>query len=363
MTIAAHPTRSRDAAWQPPVPAAERNYPMNCWWVAAFSGEVGEAPLGRWLLDTPVMLYRKADGQAVALEDRCPHRSAPLSLGCRRGDAIECGYHGFTFDADGRCIRVPSMKVVPSAIRVATYPVIESYPFVWVYLGDPSVMADVPAPPVLEWASDEGFSVVQGRMDIAANYMLLKENVLDLTHFGYVHAATFKITDWVDPPEVTTTDATVSYRQKFVSSPLPPLFAEALGLPPGTKFNRENYGSFLSPALQVAAVDFADPDAPAGAVAGRFRISHATTPIDATHMHYFWVLGRDHGRTPELIDKLEAVTKIGFAEDERIIEAVQQVMSRDKRPGAGRETSVKADKAGIQARRIVERWMALERGQ
>jgi vanillate O-demethylase monooxygenase subunit len=363
MTIAVHPRRQRDAAWQAPVPAAERNYPMNCWWVAAFSDEVGEAPIGRWLLDTPVMLYRKADGQAVALEDRCPHRSAPLSLGCRRGDAIECGYHGFTFDADGRCVRVPSMKVVPSAIRVTAYPVIESHPFVWVYLGDPSVMADVPAPPVLDWASDEGFSVVHGRMDIAANYMLLKENVLDLTHFGYVHAATFKITDWVDPPEVTTTDATVSYCQKFVSSPLPPLFAEALGLPPGTKFNRENYGSFLSPALQVAAVDFTDPDAPAGAIAGRFRISHATTPIDATHMHYFWVLGRDHGRTPELIGKLEAITKIGFAEDERIIEAVQQVMSRDKRPGADRETSVKADKAGIQARRIVERWMALERGQ
>lgn len=347
-------------AWQPPVPAADRNYPMNCWWVAAFSDEVGDAPIGRWLLDTPVMLYRKADGTAVALDDRCPHRAAPLSLGCRRGDAIECGYHGFTFDADGSCIRVPSMKVVPSAIRVVAYPVIESWPFVWVYLGDPAALPDVPAPPTLDWAEDDQFSVVHGRMDIAANYMLLKENVLDLTHFGFVHAATFKITDWVDPPEVTATDETVTYRQKFAASPLPPLFAEALGLPPGTPCDRENYGSFLSPALQVAAVDFAAPEGLEGAT-GRFRISHATTPVDATHMLYFWVLGRDHGRAPELIEKLEAVTKIGFAEDERIIEAVQQVMSRDPRPA--RETSVKADKAGIQARRIVGRWMARETGR
>jgi vanillate O-demethylase monooxygenase subunit len=347
-------------AWEPPVPVADRNYPMNCWWVAAFSDEVIEQPLGRWLLDTPVMLYRKADGTAVALEDRCPHRAAPLSLGCRRGDAIECGYHGFTFDADGSCIRVPSMKVVPSAIRVAAYPVIESFPFVWVYLGDPAALPDVPAPPVLDWAGNEQFSVVHGRMDIAANYMLLKENVLDLTHFGFVHAATFGITDWVDPPEVSTTDETVTYHQKFAASPLPPLFAEALGLPPGTPYDRENYGSFLSPALQVAAVDFTAPERETGP-AGRFRISHATTPVDATHMHYFWVLGRDHGRAPELIEKLEAVTKIGFAEDERIIEAVQQVMSRDRRPR--RETSVKADKAGIQARRIVERWLAQESGR
>jgi phenylpropionate dioxygenase-like ring-hydroxylating dioxygenase large terminal subunit len=363
VTVVEHSARSRAPAWQPPVPAAERNYPMNCWWVAAFSDEVGEAPIGRWLLDTPVMLYRKADGTTVALEDRCPHRSAPLSLGCRRGDAIECGYHGFTFDADGSCIRAPSMRVVPSAIRVAAYPVTESYPFVWVYLGDPERLHDVPARPVLGWAEDDSFSVIHGRIDIAANYMLLKENVLDLTHFGFVHAATFKITDWVDPPEVTSTDETVTYRQKFAASPLPPLFAEALGLPPGTPFDRENYGSFLSPALQVAAVDFSAPDAAPGDLAGRFRISHATTPIDSTHMHYFWVLGRDHGRMPELIEKLEAVTKIGFAEDERIIEAVQNVMSRDRRPGAGRETSVKADKAGIQARRIVERWMALESGR
>ena len=332
----------------------------NHWYVAANDHQIGRKPFGRVILGEPVVLFRTEDGTPIALEDRCPHRAAPLSLGCRRGDAIECGYHGFTFDADGTCIRVPSMRVVPSAIRVAAYPVIESFPFVWVYLGDPAALPDVPTPPVLDWAGDDQFSIVRGRMDIAANYMLLKENVLDLTHFGFVHAATFGITDWVDPPEVTSTDETVTYRQKFTASPLPPLFAEALGLPPGTPYDRENYGSFLSPALQVAAVDFSPPEGGSGPD-GRFRISHATTPVDATHMHYFWVLGRDHGRSPELIEKLEAVTRIGFAEDERIIEAVQQVMSRDRRPA--RETSVKADKAGIQARRIVQRWLAREGGQ
>src|SRR3954464_13073255 len=96
--------------WAPPRPAAERNYPMNCWWVAAFSDEVGRALLGRWLLDTPVLLYRTEDGRAVAIENRCPHRGAPLSLGCLKGDEVQCGYHGFRFAASGANTFVPSMK-------------------------------------------------------------------------------------------------------------------------------------------------------------------------------------------------------------------------------------------------------------
>ena len=348
----------KHAAWQPPTPGQERNYPYNCWWVAGFSDEIGRDLLGRWLLDTPVLLYRTESGRAVAMEDRCPHRAAPLSLGCLKGDAVQCGYHGFTFAEDGACIDVPSMKAPPAAARVRVFPVIEQPPLVWVYVGDPDSLASVPPPPLLEWTDDSAFALVHGRMDIAANYMLLKENVLDLTHFGYVHAKSFKITDWVDPPTFSSEGDTTSYRQTFTRSPLPPAFAGPLGLPVGTPFDRENYGQFASPALQKAAVDFKDPET--GAVAGRFRIAHATTPIDATHMHYFWLLGRDHGTSPEELANLRALTKIGFAEDEAMIEAIQAIASRDPRGTGAPEISVKMDTAGVQARRIVQRWMARE---
>lgn len=351
------------AAWISPRPPAERNYPMNCWWVAAFSEEVGDALLGRWLLDTPVLLYRAADGRAVAIEDRCPHRSAPLSRGTRIGDTIQCGYHGFTFGPDGGCVRVPSLNLAPAAIRVRAFPVIESPPLVWIYLGDPEAIDRVPAPPVLDWAGDGAFGVIHGRMDIAANYMLLKENVLDLTHFGYVHASTFKITDWVDPPSATGDDETSGYHQSFSKSPLPPVFAEPLGLQPGIPYDRENYGSFVSPALQVAAVDLQDPNrVDPRAISGRFRVAHATTPIDPTHMHYFWVAGRDHGTSASEMAALEALTRVGFAEDEAMIEAVQAVISRDPRGERAPEISVRADAPGVRARRILQRWMARETG-
>jgi phenylpropionate dioxygenase-like ring-hydroxylating dioxygenase large terminal subunit len=119
-----------ETVWKPATDPATRNYPYNCWWVAAFSDEVSRDMLGRWLVDTPVLLYRREDGTAVALENRCPHRGAPLTLGCLKGDDVQCGYHGFRFAADGTCIDVPSMKVPPASARVRSFPLIEQAPYV-----------------------------------------------------------------------------------------------------------------------------------------------------------------------------------------------------------------------------------------
>src|SRR3974377_2452185 len=108
----------------------------NCWYVAAQADEVGVAPLGRTLLGEPVVLYRKEDGTAVALEDRCCHRRAPLSKGVLIGDALQCGYHGFPFDAAGACIRIPGQDRVPLGIGVRGYPLVERHAFLWIWMGE-----------------------------------------------------------------------------------------------------------------------------------------------------------------------------------------------------------------------------------
>lgn len=345
-------------SWRAPTAPETRNYPYNCWWVAAFSDEVGQDFLDRWLLETPILLYRKENGEAVALENRCPHRGAPLSLGCRKGDAVQCGYHGFTFNPDGSNAVVPSMRGPLGAARVRAFPVIEQAPYIWIYLGDPEKIDDVPPPPKLDWAEDSSFAEVHGHMAINANYMLLKENVLDLTHFGYVHAKSFGITDWVDPPAFSFDDKTSTYHQSFKSSPLPFPFAVPMNLAVGTPYDRENYGSFLSPALQVAAVDLIEPESKK--ITGRFRIVHATTPVDNRRMHYFWIGARDYGTSAEEMEALANLTKVGFAEDEEMIEAIQATFDQDPRGSSAPEISVKMDTAGIQARRIVKRWMERE---
>ena len=85
----------------------------NAWYVAAWSGEVADAPLARTLLGEPVVLFRVEDGAPVALQDRCCHRQLPLSMGKVVGSEIQCGYHGLRFDAEGRCNHVPGQSAVP----------------------------------------------------------------------------------------------------------------------------------------------------------------------------------------------------------------------------------------------------------
>ena len=97
------------------------NYPRNQWYVAAFDDELQPGQLlARTYLGENVVLFRAPDGTPKALHDRCPHRFAPLSAGKLVGDAIQCGYHGLTFDAGGACIRNPH-GTAPKAACVKPY--------------------------------------------------------------------------------------------------------------------------------------------------------------------------------------------------------------------------------------------------
>ena len=95
----------------------------NCWYVVAWSKDIGRELVGRILLNEYVVLYRKEDGTPVALENRCPHRNLPLSEGRLIGDEIECGYHGMVFNCDGVCTHLPGSDEAPDWASVRRYPV------------------------------------------------------------------------------------------------------------------------------------------------------------------------------------------------------------------------------------------------
>lgn len=119
------------------------------WWAVARSEEVTAAkPINVDIGDQPVVLWRDAGGIARALEDRCPHRRAPLSLGCVLGNGmIQCGYHGWTYDgATGHLKDIPNLKSdakFPALYRAAAFAVAESGGFVRVCL---DARAAPPAP-------------------------------------------------------------------------------------------------------------------------------------------------------------------------------------------------------------------------
>lgn len=335
------------------------NYPRNQWWVAATADEITRKPMQRWLLDLPVAMYRTEAGEAIALDDRCPHRWAPLSKGWLDGDELVCAYHGLRFSSQGNCVRVPTQAEPPARAKVHAYPVREIGPLVWIWTGDPTLASDS-EPPSIDWHLDAGWSIVGGSMEADANYMLLKENVLDLTHFGYLHRNSFKILDWDRAPTVNVSGEQVEFRLEFEPAPLAPLFAATTGF--GDRpIARVNWGRSLSPALHLAGQDFTDPVPQPGARStAAFRVMHATTPISPTRMHYFWMTGWDLPLTEQQLDAMRQTTLVGFAEDKDMIEAIQATVDRDPRGLRYPEVMVASDRSAVQARRALQRRLAQE---
>src|SRR5262249_11640443 len=86
-------------------------FPRRWWYPVARSSEVGRRPLAVTLMDSPLVVFRDARGAPAVLLDRCEHRNYPLSLGRVTGDGVlECGYHGWSYDGSGHCVRVPGLR-------------------------------------------------------------------------------------------------------------------------------------------------------------------------------------------------------------------------------------------------------------
>ncbi|MCP5037947.1 MAG: Rieske 2Fe-2S domain-containing protein, partial [Rhodobacteraceae bacterium] len=97
------------------------NYIKNAWYVAGWASEFNEELRRVVILEQPMVMFRASDGKVIALEDRCPHRLLPLSLGKRIDDTIQCGYHGMTFDCEGKCVRIPGQDNLPPSAAVVAF--------------------------------------------------------------------------------------------------------------------------------------------------------------------------------------------------------------------------------------------------
>lgn len=153
------------------------------WHPVAAAADLHAAPLAAVLLDREIVLWRDASGTARALADRCPHRGTRLSLGAVQQGCIECPYHGWRFEGDGRCIVIPALPgFTPAAAQAATpHAVREAHGLVWVRLeGDGGAPPATPGVP--------GREVVCGPYDVATSAPRLVENFLDTSHFAFVHA-------------------------------------------------------------------------------------------------------------------------------------------------------------------------------
>lgn len=332
-------------------------YPFDCWYVAAAAQDVTSELTSRRILGRQVLLYRESSGALVALEDRCAHRALPLSMGSVVADRVICRYHGFAYDRTGACVEVPSQENVPYGTRVASYPVREEGPFVWVWLGNPR-RSTGSAPPRLPWLTDTSWSSVGGEHTVAAGFLLLHENALDRTHFAFVHPDTAHrgYLEAEPPLQVEVSETSVSYARDFPQGPLTAWQSTVTGLPPDTSCVQRESGVFVSPALHVDHMEIDGPERTFRTVFVR-----AFTPMDPSTTRVFWQVARDFATADALAtEALRRVHERTMVEDQPLLEAIQATLDRD---GAPRPVNAAADAASVKAQSIVRRLLDEESPQ
>jgi phenylpropionate dioxygenase-like ring-hydroxylating dioxygenase large terminal subunit len=333
--------------------------PRNGWYVAGFRDEIGEALLSRWILNHPVVLYRKADGTAVAVEGRCPHRHFPLGASKRVGDAIQCGYHGMTFGADGKCTHIPSQAKVPGVYSIHSYPLVERGLWAWIWPGDPQA-ADESLLPTLEeigFDTDAGFHARPFySLHVKGRYQLLNDNLLDLSHLGYLHSSSIGTADDAATPEERDQNARrLSSRRYMKNTQITPAVRERTG--------------FDGPVDRISGMDFWFPGFHAGIgetsvgegqpraaeVLVSSHVWHAVTPATKTTTNYFFAMGaRDRSGVEKMVEYLRPVVD----EDVFATEEIEKILSTvDDLP---RELLLKSDATAVQGRRILEAMMSAE---
>ena len=331
----------------------------NQWYCAAFGHELKDKPLARSFLGEPVVIYRKADGAPAALEDRCCHRRAPLSEGRVEGDNLRCGYHGFLYEPSGTAIWAPGQDRLPPGARVRSYPIVEKHGWIWIWMGDPA-LADPKTAPAYDKYDDPQWASYDELIPIKSNYFLVVDNLLDLSHLPFLHAATIGSPEDINPKLSWERgpDWVKGVRVARGLSPSPRNLQEGLDF----RFDRTQIMLFEPPSqvtIDILSNEFGkEYGDPTSRMNRRIIIYDAITPETEASCHYFWAIARDYAIDDENLTELSRRgTSTAFHEDKHMLEAQQRSMALAP---AAAQVDVIGDAGSLQARRIMERLLSGE---
>jgi phenylpropionate dioxygenase-like ring-hydroxylating dioxygenase large terminal subunit len=232
----------------------------NAWYVAAWNHELIDGKkLARTILERPIVLYRGSSGKVVALDDRCCHRAAPLSMGRIEGDDIRCMYHGMKFDAAGKCIQIPGQDIIPAKLGVRSYPVVERYNLIFIWIGDaekadPNLIVDYPP------LADPKWRGLPGYMHYKANWLLIVDNLSDFAHLAFVHTHTLGGSEEyaykTKPVAIEKLDDGFRVERWHMSADPPPYLCKVISNKTD-KVDRRNIGRMLIPGIFLLDTMFA----------------------------------------------------------------------------------------------------------
>lgn len=324
----------------------------NQWYTAATSTELGKEPLARTICNEPLALFRGQDGNVAALTDRCPHRKAPLSSGAVIGDDIQCGYHGIRFAADGACTHVPGNVPVGRNFRARSFPVREMHGLIFVWLGEPS-LADPALIPDFSENVKPGWTGVHGTLYVKANYQLLIDNILDLTHVVFVHQSTLGGGGVTETPLEVEIDGDVVRAQRLMRNvDSAPIYKAARNL--HGKIDRWQFLEFRPPVYARITLGAREAGSEVPFGTPTHIVLNSFTPETERTTHYFWSTVRSWGMDDVNVSKIyQDMTDLAFSEDARIVELQQQLIDGDA--SGAPLVSLAFDRAGVGARRIIKR--------
>ena len=337
----------------------ERPLIRNAWYCAAWSDEVASGLVARRILNTPILLYRTEAGKAVALLDVCPHKLAPLHLGVKIGDSVQCGYHGLEFDSTGKCVRNPQGNCrIPDA-GVRSYPLLERYGALWIWMGDAE--AD-PAKLIDGWHLDDpAWRKVKGGHHVKCNYMMLVENLLDLGHILFLHRQSAGIRE-----DLTLSENSIEQQGEQIQdlrlyrNAMPPNnYAKYVQAGQRVDFNSDML--WVAPSMLRSHNGCARPGHARDGSGLDMHGFHFLTPETQHTMHYFYVQARNYAQDdPDIDEGFRRFQREALhAEDSRVSEAIDARLADAMKHGV-RMVSLSTDQSATRVNRILDRLAAAE---
>lgn len=339
-----------------------QDFILNTWYVVAWADEVTRALLGRTVANVPVVLYRRRDGVAVAIDGICPHRFAPLMMGKLIDDTVQCNYHGLEFDCTGKCVKNPqSGGQVVEALHLQAYPLQEKHALLWIWLGDPE-KAQQQAIPDYSHLTDPSRRTLKGLSRVNGGHQLMVDNLMDLGHFNYLHGGMARLSGGFE-------DVVREVRQEG-----------------DTVFN-----NLLFPACKPTVLfqaGFSDPDMivdqfndirwdPVGLMRNQVGITptgmgrehsvnqfgtHIVIPETADSCHYFFANSRNYAQDDPSVDALfrQWQQRALNEEDKPMIEKIHALQPYLRARGRA-PVMLSSDGAAMRVQRIVEGLLKKER--
>ena len=332
----------------------------NAWYAAGWETELKEGFFSRTILSEPIIVV-SAGSTVSAFVDACPHRFAPLSKGRILEGTIRCPYHGLEFDMTGRCVQNPHGNGArPLALALKSFSVTISQGIVWIWMGDPDRATDT-GPPDYSFLVDPNLTTIRGYLHVSANYQLVIDNLLDLSHVEFLHPFLSQSgsSAQIQFKAVQDGDKVTAYHL-MLDQPNTPLFEILLGKDAG-RIDGRAHMHWTAPAnlmLDTGATVAGQPD-------GRdaqMPQAHLLTPETELTSHYFWGVSRNSAREdPDISRMLQRGIQGAFEnEDEPMVRAVQERMGGrdlfDMSPAL-----LPMDEASVRARRVLQRLIDQER--